>query len=318
MELIDNANGHCFTYEMSNDLNSQHDSPERRIFASKYSHQGWGWTLTVLGVLGIVGGDPSAGAGGYIFSGLMILLGVFLLRGKGLSPAQEAKKQKRDALADENLDKAVSTLQAATGGAALVAYRNLEATLKKLHKAEVPEKLNDILTSINFDRSRLQSTPIGNVRTIKVRTILGDTISGDTVEVFHDWIIYGQVAYDVDATTRGEVHVDGSLGLDAKGNTKDFRTAELQFVSKSWSMTAPITPNDANDARRIASQLSLVTDALKPSVATTADIATMVQAILTNTGQPPAERIEQLNVLRYQHLLSDEEFEAAKTKVLGI
>ena len=293
---------------MTSDTNSQQTSTERRAFAPKYEHKGWGWTLVVLGAMGIIGGDPSAGAGGYIFSGLMIVLAVFLLRGKGLSPAKEANKQKKAALADENLDRAVSTLQSATGGAALVAYRNLEATLKKLHKAEAPAKLNEILASTNFDMSRLQSTSIGNLR----------TTTGHTVEVYRDWIILGQYAYDVDATTRGEVHVDGSMGVDAKGNAKDFRTAELQFVSTTWSMTARINPNNANDARRIVSQLSLITDALKPSAATTADIATMVQAILTNTGQPPAQRIEQLDALRYQHLLSDEEFEAAKTKVLGI
>lgn len=293
---------------MTSDINSQQTSTERRAFASKYEHKGWGWTLVVLGALGILGGDPSAGAGGYIFSGLMIVLAVFLLRGKGLSPAREANKQKKAALADENLDRAVNTLQAATGGAALVAYRNLEATLRKLHKAEANSKLNEILASNNFDMARLQSEPIGNLR----------TTTGHTVEVYRDWIVYGQDAYDVDATTRGEVHVDGSMGVDAKGNTKDFRTAEIQFVSTTWSMTARINPNSANDARRIVSQLSLFTDALKPSAATTADIATMVQAILANTGQPPAQRIEQLDALRYQHLLSDEEFEAAKTKVLGI
>ena len=278
------------------------------MFASKYSHKGWGWTLTVLGAIGILGGDPSAGAGGYVFSGLMLLLGIYLLRGQGTSPAQEQKNQKKAALADENLDRAVSALQSATGGATLVAYRNLEATVKKIHKAESNNKFSEILSQIDFDKSRLNSRLIGKV----------STTTWHSVEVFEDWIVFGQSAYDVDATTKGEVHLDGSIGVDAKGNKKDFRTAEIQFISTKWSMTAQIHPNDVNDARRIVSQLALITDALKPSAATTADIATMVQAILANTGQPPAQRIEQLNALRYQHLLSDEEFEAAKTKVLGI
>jgi hypothetical protein len=293
---------------MSNETNSQQNVTSKRKFAAKYSHKKWGWGLTIFGIIGIIGGDPSAGAGGYIFSALLVLLGVYLLRGTGVSPAQEAKNQKKAAIADDNVDTAIRSLQSAKGGAAVVAYRNLEATLKKLHKSQAPVKMKETLASIEFDMSRLQSPLVGYVM----------TTSGFAVEVFQDWIIFGQDAYNVDASTRGEVHVDGSLGVDAKGASKDFRTAELQFVSTSWSMTAPISPNMANDARRIVSQLGAITDALKPSAATTADIASMVQSILSNTGQPHAERIEQLSALRYQRLLSDEEFEAAKTKVLGI
>jgi hypothetical protein len=293
---------------MSNDLNSQQKSDNSRIFSAKYAHKGWGWTLIVLGVILVIPTETKVAPSAYIFSILMILLGVYFIRGKELSPAQQEKKRKKADLFETNLESAIATLQTSTGGAAVVAYRNLDSIVKKQHKADAITKLDEILTSIEFDSSRIQSVSIGNVR----------TFSRDSVEVFQDWIVYGQDSYDVDASTRGEVHLDGSIGVDGKGNQKDFRTAELQFVSTNWSMTARINPNDTNDARRIVSQLAIITDALKPSAATTADISAMVQAILTNTGQPPAQRIEQLSALRYQHLLSDEEFEAAKTKVLGI
>jgi len=49
-----------------------------------------------------------------------------------------------------------------------------------------------------------------------------------------------------------------------------------------------------------------------------ADIREMVDGILNNTGQPAAERIRQLDVLRYEHLVSNDEFKQAKDKILGL
>lgn len=293
---------------MDTSAEKQQQQSGRRPFSSKYLHKGWGWTLAIFGGFGILGGDPSAGYGGYVFAVAFILCGVYLLRGKGLSPKALEKKQKKASLASDDVESALERLRIAKGGKAVVAYRNLEATVKKTYKAERAEKLNELLASIEFDLNGIQSPLIGNVT----------TTGFDRVEVFQHWIIYGQAAYDVEEATRGVVHLDGSFGTGAKGATKDFRTAEIQFVSTNWSMAARISPNSANEARRVVSQLSLITEALKPSAVTTADIASMVQAILTNTGQPAAQKIEQLDALRYQHLLSDDEFEAAKTKVLGI
>jgi hypothetical protein len=39
---------------------------------------------------------------------------------------------------------------------------------------------------------------------------------------------------------------------------------------------------------------------------------------MSNSGQPAAEKLKQLSDLRFQRLLSDSEFEAAKAKILGI
>jgi hypothetical protein len=44
----------------------------------------------------------------------------------------------------------------------------------------------------------------------------------------------------------------------------------------------------------------------------------MIETILSNSGQPPAEKLKQLSDLRFQRLLSDSEFDAAKARILGI
>ena len=68
----------------------------------------------------------------------------------------------------------------------------------------------------------------------------------------------------------------------------------------------------------MASQLMAVIEELKPKSATTADISALMKTIMNNSGQPAAQKLQQLSDLRYQRLLTDEEFEAAKAKVLGI
>jgi hypothetical protein len=42
-----------------------------------------------------------------------------------------------------------------------------------------------------------------------------------------------------------------------------------------------------------------------------------LETILASVGQPAAVRLQQLDALRYQRLVSDEQFEAAKAKILG-
>ncbi len=228
----------------------------------------------------------------------------------------------------EIIDRDLEALKLATGGAAVLAYRNLQSSLQKYfeyqmkyesestrtpmnHKEALRKtgaKLQELVASIGFDPTTLLSTQIGKIK----------TSSWDSIEVFQAFIVFGQVFYNVDESTRGEVHIDGSIQLDAEGNRRDFRTAEVQFVSKDWSFSAPLNPDSVSEARRITAQLLVNTESMKPSNATSADITSMVQAILMNTGQSQADRIEQLSALRYQHLLSDEEFQTAKTKILGI
>jgi hypothetical protein len=268
----------------------------RRRFSAKKRHTKWGWFFLVCGIGGIAGGGV-----------VLLPLGLYLLRGP-VGNSATLEKNKSPEVVQETCELALAKLEASVGGATLVAYRNLEVTVEKYFKENSEANLSELLLSIKFDRSRLESKFIGQV----------ETIFNGRIEVFQGWIINGQSAYDIDVSTRGEVFVDGSVQLDAENEQRDFRTAELQFVSNNWSLSSGINPELANDARRLISQLSIITDALKPTSVTTSDISSLVQSILTNTGQSSAERISQLNDLRYQQLLSDDEFEAAKIKVLGI
>jgi hypothetical protein len=138
------------------------------------------------------------------------------------------------------------------------------------------------------------------------------------IEIYKNWIISGQTAFDVDVSTRGEVSVEGNIQIDAKGNKHDLRKAFVHFVSTNWSHTFPLHVEQVSDARRIVGQLSAVIEAMKPSGVTSADISKMMETILNSSGQPPAEKLKQLSDLRFQRLLSDSEFEAAKARILGI
>jgi TM2 domain-containing membrane protein YozV len=57
---------------------------------------------------------------------------------------------------------------------------------------------------------------------------------------------------------------------------------------------------------------------MKPSATTASDIKELLEKLLSSSGKSPAEKLEELSNLRYQNLLSDQEFELAKSKILGI
>jgi hypothetical protein len=305
----------------------------RRPFASKYAHRGWGIALAIIGGLTFLGGfsalassTPSSSITSFIFGLAIAALGVYLLRGQGVNPAIAERKaveaQRQASLAAESLDQAKAALAAAgTGALALVAYRNLEQTAKQWDPANVQGRMNQIFGEIGFDPSSVSRTPrFGTV----------NAVGGGAIEVFRDWIIFGQEAHDVDLTTRGQVFVDGSIQMTSAVVTQkngksqvvnqqhDMRTAQLQFTSSTWSMSVAILPDQANEARRLIDQLATHVDSLKPQHATAADIRGMVDTILNTNGQPPAEKLKQLSNLRYERLLTDEEFESAKTRILGI
>ena len=316
---------------MTSSTDAQSPPQARRPFAAKYEHKGWGLGLTIFGGLGIFAGisslvsptttTESDPVGSFIVALASLALGIYLLRGRGVDPKIAARRaaaeQRQAALAAEGMEQATRALAAARGGAAVVAYRNLEATVQRFHPQDAAAKLHEALAFINFDPSRLNSPRFGMVH----------STNGGAVEVFRDWIIYGQESHDVDASTRGNVYVDGAVRVSAVpvagtktvvNQTQDLRTAQLQFVSASWSMSVPINPDQANEARRLVGQLAVNVELLKPRGVTAAEMSAMVNTILNSTGQPPAEKLKQLSNLRFERLLSDEEFEAAKARILGI
>jgi hypothetical protein len=249
---------------------------------------------------------------GRLVIGLALLTyGIYLVRATELSPAAIARnKAKADGLKAE-IERKIATLSAASGGAAVLAYRDLSATVKKTKPANIQATLDNLLETIGFDKSSIESHFIGAV---PISGVWGNK----KIEIYKDWVIAGNEAYDVDISTRAEVHVDGGIVFDKKNNQVDTRTATMQFVSTDWAKSFSIPPDSASAARTMASQLAAVIDALKPKGVTGADISTLVDTLLKNTGQPAAEKLQQLSDLRYQRLLSDDEFEAAKAKVLGI
>lgn len=310
--------------------NTLETPPARRPFAAKYEHRGWGITLVAIGALGIFTFEISS----IIVSLGLIAWGIYLLRGRGMDPAKAAKraaesaKQAEAAAAQAQLNPAApapsmaaatSALADAHGAAALVAYRNLEATARAIHPEDPQQALEAALRSIGFDPAILNVPRLGSI------PALGGTTP---LEVFREWIIFGQHAYDIDASTRGQVYVDGSIEVTSNlvphgkkavvvDTQHDLRTAHLQFVSSEWSLPIPISMDQVPESRRIVEQVAAYVETIKPQAATSADITSMVQAILNNSGLPPAERIRQLSNLRYERLLSDAEFASAKARILG-
>ncbi|MFK3669865.1 hypothetical protein ACI2IX_06800 [Leifsonia aquatica] len=305
------------------------DSPSRRPFAAKYAHRGWGIGLIVFGVLAFFGGFSVIGSGTNPIPSFVVGLGaaavgVYLFRGRGVNPAVSA----RNAAAEYRtaarvlvaLDEAKAALAAApAGGATVVAYRNLEATARRLQPAEAPALIAAAVSEACVDPAALESPWLGAVA----------AVGGGQVEFFADWVIYGQEAHDVDASTRGQVFVDGSVQVtsavvtDKKGaptivnQQHDLRTAQLQLTSATWSMSVAIDQSQVQDARRLVDQLAARVQSAKEA-ASTGEIRDLVDTILMSTGQPPAEKLRELSNLRYERLLSDEEFESAKSRILGL
>lgn len=282
------------------------ESPIPRKFAAKYSSKWQGWTAISLGVISL-GGAPVS----LIWAIPLILLGVYFLRGEGMSPRKVEGAERKALKLQTEIDSAKNSLASASGGRAVVAYRNLERLITSTKVPDSNARLSAILEEISFDKSRIESVSIGTIPRLGF-------LNKNSIEIYRDWIICGQESFDVDSSTKGEVHIDGSIQINAKNNRVDTRTATVQFVSRDWSKSFEISPDNAPQARLLVSQLAAVVDSLKPSGVTTADMAKMIDTILNNSGQPPAEKLQQLSELRYQRLLSDEEFEAAKAKVLGI
>jgi hypothetical protein len=282
-------------------------SGKPRKFAAKYQYKWQGWVAIVLGVSALGSAEIFTG----IIGILLIVGGVYLLRGQGTSPAQEAKRKAKADKLQSQIEHATSRLASAKGGAAVVAYRRLESLIKNTKTADAQARFDAILAAIKFDPTSIESKFIGSIPRAGSWKIVN-------VEIYKDWIISLDESFDVDISTRAEVHVDGSITYDAKNNKIDNRTATIQFVSTDWSTSFGISPDRADDARRMASQLMAVIEELKPKGVTTADISELLKSILNASGQPAAQKLQQLSDLRYQRLLTDEEFEAAKAKVLGI
>jgi len=303
----------------------------RRRFAAKYHYRGKGVGFAIAAAFFLIGGivqlvspdpenDMPSGIPFTLALGLAAVA-IYFLRGQGVDPRpaqrREALAQQRAAQAEAEFSSAKEALRTAVGGgAALVAYRNLNAVAKRWYPADADERVRAASHEIGFDFARITSDPLGMLQPLS---------KGPALEFFADWVVLGGEAHDVEASTRGQVYVDGSIQIisrsDKKGRPytekRDLRTAEVQINSANWSMRVPIKPDDANEARRLVDLLAIHAEKHRPRAVSHEDIRAMVDSILANTGQPPAEKLTQLSNLRYNRLLTDEEFERAKAKILG-
>jgi hypothetical protein len=65
-------------------------------------------------------------------------------------------------------------------------------------------------------------------------------------------------------------------------------------------------------------QLAAIFEEMKPKVLTAVEMKEAMKELLESSAKSPAEKLEELSNLRYQRLLTDQEFQAAKTKILEI
>ena len=281
--------------------------PVRRTLAAKRAYKKQAYLVLFLALVSL-GGLPVS----VIWAAPLWAFGIYLLRGEGLSPnkLEEARSLQDKAATNlqEKIEAAKMKLASASGGQAVVAYRNLLQLIRLSKSPDAAASMKTILEEINFDEAKIKSDLIGIIK--------ASDVNKNSIEVYRDWIISGQEAYDIDASTRGEVHAGGTGQVSDEVGWRE--TSSVHFVSLEWAKSFEIDPFDLSQARLIVSRLAVVVDSLKPSGVSSADISTMINTILNNSGQPPAEKLQQLSELRYQRLLSDQEFEAAKAKVLGI
>jgi hypothetical protein len=227
------------------------------------------------------------------------------------------------ATAAQTYGQAIQSLQAAAMGRrrgdALVAWRSAASWADEAYGPDGVGKLGAALDAMAFDRGLATSPAI---------TVI-PTLGGAPVEIFNDFIVYGNQAFDSAQHSRLEVFTDGQIQVTmvnvvkngkvkAVKQTHDLRTADIQYTSPTGSLRARFHPDLANDVRRFAAQYNSYVETLKPAAVSGADIKAMLDTIMNANGQPPAERIQELDKLRYQRLLTDEEFKQASAKILGI
>lgn len=304
-------------------------APPRRPFAAKYAHPGWGVTLIIVGALSTIG-VASGSIPSFIVGLALIAWGIYLVRGRGLTPAkatalarvrdeQQAARMLLPAVVLPSIETAATALAVAPPGAAsFIAYRNVVETVRFFTPATADQTIAAVLTSTGYDAHAVPP-PLGAFPAITPPA---------TVEVFASWIIVGQYGYDFERGTRVDVFVDGNVAVSthlvAKGRRTqqvtqehDLRRATVQFTSPSWSFTAEIPIAALSTARELAARLNAVLAQAEPQAATLDDMQSLVERIVASNEQPIEEKIRQLSNLRFERLLSDAEFEHAKARLLS-
>jgi hypothetical protein len=293
-------------------------------FKPKNATQKWGFGIILFSLFGVftgifaaIGAQDLTMLAMSVFYAGVAAAGFYLLLNEKPSLYFAQLQQKKDAETERRIQAALSALRDATGVRAVLALEELEALVRKANKKDFGPRMQALLSGIGFDNSRVDSKFLGAVNSRAMAPIVGFISSGQ-VRVYRDWVIEGKIGYDFDVSTRGDVTVDGSISYDKNNKPVDNRRATLHLATQEWSHSFSIDPNQADEARRILMQLNAIVEQMKPQALSAADLHAAMDKLMANSGKSPAEKLEELSNLRYQRLLSDQEFEVAKSKILGI
>lgn len=284
-------------------------------YKPKFASQKWGWALAIFGFFGVLTG---------IITGLIQMTVIYLaFLGIGLylitstKPQQRYEKRIQDQAtsAQGEIQSVLKELENATGVEAFLVYEHLESLVDEAGPI-YSKTLSELLASINFDESRVESNYLGSLDNLGSGTYGGG--GRETIRIYEQWVVSGDMGYDFDVSTRGSVNVDGSVQFDKNNNEVDMRTATLQLATQDWSKAFKIRPEEADEARRIVNQLAAIFEEMKPKVLTAVEMKEAMKELLESSAKSPAKKLEELSNLRYQRLLTDQEFQAAKTKILEI
>jgi hypothetical protein len=284
-------------------------------YKPKHKSQKWGWGLAILGLLGVLSGIGTGLMQLTLFYSAVLGIGLYLITSTKPQQRLEKRSQDKAAAAESEIQSVLKELENATGVKAFIVHEHLKGLVDQAGPS-YPKQLSELLASINFDESRVESKYLGQLANV------GDGQFGEsgreTIRVYQQWVVSGEMGYDFDVSTRGSVNVDGSIQLDKYNNQVDMRTATLHLATQDWSKAFKIRPDEVDEARRILNQLSALVEEMKPKVLTAGDMKNAMEELLASSAKSPAKKLEELSNLRYQRLLTDQEFEAAKTKILGI
>lgn len=230
---------------------------------------------------------------------------------------------KKASIAAEQFHTQLMRLQAAQSagsrGEARVAWTTAYTLLDEAFGPDGPGMWNSALTSINFDPTVVQSALLSSI----------PSLEGSPFEVYEDFVVCNGRALDNSRFTTLSLFQDGQIQVtvtnvaDKKGRTRavrqvhDMRTAAIQASGPNGALRANIHPDLTGQAQQLVAHFNARMQALTPSAVTAGDLQAMFDSILNSTGQPAAEKLKQLDKLRYDRLLSDEDWSRAKERILG-
>lgn len=284
-------------------------------YKPKHTSQKWGWALAIFGFFGVVTGIITGLIQMTVIYLAFLGVGTYLLTSTKPQKRYEKRMEDKATAAQSEIQSVLKELENATGVEAFLVHEHLESLVDEAGP-NYSKTLSELLASINFDESRVESNYLGSLDNLGSGTYGGR--GRETIRIYEQWVVSGDMGYDFDVSTRGSVNVDGSIQFDKNNNEVDMRTATLQLATQDWSKAFKIRPDEADEARRIVNQLAAIVEEMKPKVLTAVDMKEAMEKLLESTAKSPAEKLVELSNLRYQRLLTDQEFQAAKTKILEI